>query len=329
MSEIDGIIRKYCDEKMGSLTAGIRCVERMTPRFLHAATPAGSMRREIEDHLLDSYQCHLREGADAESAWGKTKEQFGDMTCISREMRTAQMKFYRHFFLRLTAVAAVFAVFSSQVFPFAWFISMPALAFLAGGAALGWLIKRELNPDLLRKSALGGAWFGLLVGLALALSVDQAANAGFAIALILMSVFYGLVLAAPGKKGPAPILMIVLCNVGILVALARLNICPLYVQAPTLALLKVSAVGFTVALIGGLAIFGCTRVSRSLVGVSTLAMVLCYFQMFDGTYRFSLFDLVAATALSMLMTSFFLMRLRVFQALPGDFQKHGRSIMKL
>ncbi len=316
MPEVENLIRNYCDEKMSNQTAGIRHVERMMPKFLYAVTPAGAMRREIEDHLKDSYGRHLREVADTEGAWRQTREQFGDMTGIARQMRAAQMQFYRHFLLRLTAIIAVFVIFASHIFLFPWFISMPALAFPAGGAALGWLIKRELNPHLLREFAFGGAWFGLFVGLALALSVDEAANAGYPITLILMSAFYGLVLAVPGKKGLAPILMMVLCNVGILVPLARLNIFPLYSQASYPALLRVSAVAFIVALIGGLAIFGSARISRRLVGVSMLAMMLCYCRMLSSIDRFSLIDLVATAALSVLMTIFFLLRVRAFQAMP-------------
>ena len=69
-----------------------------------------------------------------------------------------------------------------------------------------------------------------------------------------------------------------------------------------------------VALIGGLAIYGFARVAWRAVGVSMLAMMLCYCQMFSSTYRFSLLDLAAATMLSMLMTTFVLLYLRAIQA---------------
>ncbi len=114
--------------------------------------------------------------------------------------------------------------------------------------------------------------------------------------------------------------MIVLCNAGILVPLVRLNIRPIYSQTPYLELLKVSALGCIAALIGGLAIFGCTRVSRRFAGVSMLTMMVCYCQMFSRLYRFSLIDLVAITALSMLGTSFCLLLIRVFQAIPDPLE---------
>jgi len=316
MPEIDDLIRDYCDVKMSGQTDGIRRIEKMIPAFLLALTPAGSMRKEVEDHLRDSFESHLDERGDRADAWQQTREHFGEMTGISRQIRAAQLQFCRHLLLRLAAVISIFICFATRIFHPESFISGDALAFLTGGSALGWVIKRERNPSMLRKFAFGGAWFGLLVGLALALSGDQAADAGYAISLMLMSTFYGLVLAAPGKKGLLPILMIVLCNAGILVPLVHLNIRPIYSQTPYLELLKVSALGCIAALVGGLAIFGCTRVFRRLAGVSMLAMMLCCCQMFSRVVRFSLFDLVVTTVLSMLGTSLCLLRIRAFQAIP-------------
>jgi hypothetical protein len=68
MPDIDKLIRDYCDEKMGGQMSGIRRIEKMIPAFLCAATPAGSIRKEVEDHLRDSFESHLIERGDGGDA---------------------------------------------------------------------------------------------------------------------------------------------------------------------------------------------------------------------------------------------------------------------
>jgi hypothetical protein len=268
------------------------------------------MRKEIEQHLRESFDSHLGESMDDATAWRHAREQFGDMELVCSRIEAAQLQFYRHLFIRSAAILVFFVFMALDWIRLVWLISGRAFVFFGGGAISGWLLMRKRNPSVAWRFAYWGAWLGLIMGVAQAVTAKGADGVGPGVALALLSAFYGLFLAEPGKKGSDPVLMITVCQAGILIPLAHLNLFPLYFSNHPLILLGTSILGCAGALVAGLVLYGYSKISQRFVGVSMFAMTFCYCRLLSSGYHISILELLMTASLSMFMTTFFLLRLR-------------------
>jgi hypothetical protein len=310
MPEIDRMIREYCELGVIFRPAWLRKAERIFPSFLYSRTPAGAMQKEIQQHLRESFDCHRGKSMDDATAWLHTKEQFGDIELVRSKIEAAQQQYYRHLLIRSAAILIFLVFMAVDWIRLTWLISGNALVFFGGGAISGWLLMDKRNSSHVWRSAYWGAWFGLFMGARQAVTAHCPDGVGPGVALALLSAFYGLFLAEPGKRGLDPVLMIIVCQAGILIPLARLHIFPLYFSHHPLILLSTSILGCMGALLAGLSFYGYSKISRRFVGVSMFAMTLCYCRLLNSGFPISILELLMTAALSMLMATFFLLRLR-------------------
>ena len=226
MRDIESLIKEYCAQNLPSEPIWVAILSRQLPKLAARFDSAKSGQREIEDHLRDSCEALLLKGQNSENAWKLAQDHFGDVTLISREILKARTKSYKCLMVRFLAIIAIFALLLGQNarLSVVQFFHPPSLSLMAACAAAGFLIMRKRDFESLRKYALYGAWLGLLWGIFRVMTVDIQTELGGAIAMVLLSTFYGLFLAFPTARGSVAAIMMVFCQLGVLISLARVGI---------------------------------------------------------------------------------------------------------
>jgi hypothetical protein len=302
MRDIESSIKEYCAQNLPSEPIWVAILNQQLPKLAARLDSARSVQREIEDHLRESYEAFLFKGQNPPNAWKLAQDHFGDVTLISREILKARTQSYKCLTVRFLAIIAIFALplGKNARFSFVQFFHPPSFCLIAAGAAVGFLIMRKRDFESLRKYALYGAWLGLLWGIFRAITVkDIPTELGGAIAMVLLSTFYGLFLALPTARGSVAAIMMVLCQLGVLISLARVGILSLYPGVVDVDLLKIVAAFSIVSILVGLSVFDIRKLHRRLAGVAVFGMVFAYIQILSSLTRphATLFSFVCATSI--------------------------------
>ncbi|HTY64697.1 MAG TPA: hypothetical protein VMG30_20785 [Acidobacteriota bacterium] len=306
MREIDAVIREYCDQSLPAAPAWIRILEPRFPRIAARLDSGRSVRREIEDHFRDSYEAGLSNGQNPDSAWQFARDHFGDVEHISKEIRKARTQSYTCLSIRLMAIIALIVLplgKLARLHP-PEFLHLPSLGLMAASAAVGLLITRKRDLESLRNYALYGSWLGLLYGIFRAVTVQKApSEIGAAIAMILLSTFFGLFLAAPASRGYLAVIMMALCQFGVLISMKRVGILFLRPGVFDADLVKTVAAFSVVSVFFGLVVFDIRKLHRRLPAVAVFGMVFACIRILSNLRRpyASLIYFVCATSIPPLM----------------------------
>ena len=120
-----------------------------------------------------------------------------------------------------------------------------------------------------------------------------------AVAVILLSTFYGLFLATPSARGIFPAAMMVICQAGVLIPAARFGLLSVYPRAVDASSLKTVAAFSIVSLLVGLTVYDVRRLHRRLAGLAGFSMIYTYIQILSNLScdNGNLFYLVCATSI--------------------------------
>lgn len=319
MRDIEALIKEYCAQHLPPEPMWIAILNQRFPKIAARVDGVKSAQWEIEDHLRNSYEAYLSKGQSSENAWKLAQEHFGDLTLISREICKARTQSYKCLMVRSLAMIALFALplGNNARIRITQFFHPPALCLMAASAAVGFLITRKRDTDSLRKYALCGAWLGLLWGIIRAITITvedlPTEQLGGAVAIILLSTFYGLFLAVPAARGLVPATMIVLCQVGVLISLMRIGIGSPYPKAVDASYLKMAAAASLVSILVGFIVFDIRRLHRRLTGVAVFGMVFAYIQIFSNLTASTIFDFVCATSIPPLIAVLIVLPIRKLQ----------------
>jgi hypothetical protein len=306
MRDIESSITEYCAKNLPSEPIWVAILNRQLPKLAARLDSARSVKREIESHLRDSYEAFLSKGQSPSNAWKLAKYHFGDVTLISREILKARAQSYKCLTVRFLAIIAIFALplGKNARLSLVSFFHPPSLCLMAACAAAGFLIMRKRDFESLRKYALYGAWLGLLWGIFRAITVkDIPTELGGAIAMVLLSTFYGLFLALPTARGSVAAIMMVLCQLGVLISLAKVGILSLNPGVIDIDLIKIVAAFSIVSVLVALAIFDIRKLHLRIAGIAVFGMVFSNMQILSSLTRphATLFDFLCATSIPPLM----------------------------
>ncbi|MBN1569073.1 MAG: hypothetical protein JXA73_14585 [Acidobacteria bacterium] len=318
MRDIGESIKEYCERHLPPEPIWISMLNRRFPKIGARMDGAESVQREFECHLRDSYEAHLAEGQNPEDAWKLAQERFGDVSVISQEIQRARAQSRRCMLIRFLAIAALFALPLGQIarIRIHAFFHPSLLLFMAVCAAVGFMITRKRDIDSLRRYAFYGSWLGLTWGIFYSLvCAKDPSKLGPGIAMIIMSTFYGLFLAAPKSRGPASILMMLLCHVGVLIPTARFGLLSFYPDGIDAGVLWMTAAFSLVSVLVGLTVFDIRKLHRRLAGVAAFSMVFAYIQILSNLTRpdASLLNLIFATSLPPLITVLIVLQIQKLQ----------------
>jgi|WetSurSiteA1Bulk_404760.scaffolds.fasta_scaffold06891_4 hypothetical protein len=320
MRDIEELIKEYCAQHLPPEPAWIGVLNRRFPKISSWMDSAKSVQREIEDHLRDSYEAALSKGQSAEDAWRLEQERFGDVAVISREIQKARAQSCKCMMVRFLAVVALFVLPLGEIarIRIPAFFSPSLLFFLAACMGVGFLITRRRDWDSLRKYAFYGAWLGLIWAMVYTIiHVKDPSKLGAGAAIMLLSTFYGLFLAAPKSHGLVSIAMMLLCHVGVLIPLARFGLLSFYPDKIDAGLLGMTAALSLVSVLVSLAIFDIRKLPRRLAGVAAFSMVFAYIQILGNLTRSnaSLLAFIFATSLPPLTAVLITMQFQKLQRL--------------
>ncbi len=135
--------------------------------------------------------------------------------------------------------------------------------------------KRDLN---LCVNVCCMALLGLLWGIFRAITVKGylRTELGGAIAMVLLSTFYGLFLVLPTARDSVAVIMMVLCQLGVLISLARVGILSLHPGVVDVDLLKTVAAFSIVSVLVAFAIFDIRKLHRRIAGIAVFGMVFSH-----------------------------------------------------
>jgi hypothetical protein len=318
MRDIEAFINEYCAQNLPADPAWIAGLNRRFPKIASHFDIAGSVKREIADHLRSAYEAHILKGQNPENAWRLAQDRFGDFSAISEEIHKARTQSHKCLLIRFLAIIALIVapLGKTAQLRFPTFFHPALLCFMAVCAFAGSMLagKRDLNS--LRKYSLYGAWIGLAWGIVLGITVkDIPTELGAAIALILLSTFYGLFLAAPASRGYVPIAMLALCHFGVLLSLARIGMLNVSYVAIDFSAMKMTAVFSIVSVLIGLIFFDVRKVHRRMAAVAAFGMVFPYMKILSSMTRpyASIPILLFATSLPPLIAVLFIFPIRKLQ----------------
>jgi hypothetical protein len=319
MRDIDARVEAYCAQNFPPEPIWITILNRRFPKIAARMDSAKPIQREIEGHLKDSYEAHVSKGQNPEGAWKLAQEHFGDVAVLSREIRKARAQSYKCLMIRFLAVIALFVLPLGKIarIRIPAFFSPSLLGLLAVCVVVGFLIARKRDMDSLRKYAFYGAWLGLIWGIAITLIyAKDPSHLGAGVAMILLSTFYGLFLAAPKSPGLVSIAMMLLCHAGVLVSIARFGLLSFYPDRIDTGFLGMTAAFSLVSVLVGLAVFDIRKLHRRLAGVAAFSMVFTYVQVLSNLTRSnsSFWALVFATSIPPLIAVLAVLPIQKLQA---------------
>jgi hypothetical protein len=314
MRKIEGLIKEYCAQNLPLEPAWITILNRRFPRLAARFDGIKSVQWEIEDHLQTAFEASLSKGQSPENAWKNAKDQFGDLSRISREIFRARSRSRYCLLIRLMALILLIdlpAGISPLPFP-ERFIQGESLSFMAVCIVLGFLMTRRRDLESVRKFAYYGTWMALLWGLLQAIVMEMKPwNAGRPTALIIMSTFYGLFLVAPSVRGWKPIAMFALCQIGVQIPLVRSGIVPIHPMRLDLSLWPMVATASVVTIVVGLMVFDIRRLANRLTGLAGFGMFYCYCQILQSLTRpVDALSLVLATSIPLLAAALVILPIR-------------------
>jgi hypothetical protein len=319
MHDIESSIKAYCAQNLPFGPAWVRILSRRFPGTATRLYSVMSGQREIEDHLRDSYEAFLFKGQNPQNAWKLAQDHFGDVALISREILKVRTQSRKCLTVRFLAIIAIFALplGKNARLSLVSFFHPPSLCLMAACAAAGFLIMRKRDFESLRKYVLYGAWLGLLWGIFRAITVrDIPTELGGAIAMVLLSTFYGLFLVLPTARGSVAVIMMVLCQLGVLISLARVGILSLHPGVVDVDLLKTVAAFSIVSVLVAFAVFDIRKLHRRIAGIAVFGMVFSNMQILSNLTRphATLFGFVCTTSIPPLIAILILLPIH---KLPG------------
>jgi|WetSurMetagenome_2_1015567.scaffolds.fasta_scaffold49930_3 hypothetical protein len=318
MRDLEILIREYCEQNLPTEPIWITILNRRFPRIAAHMDIAKSMQCEIADHLRDAHEANLAKGHNAEDAWRLAREQFGNIDLISKEIYKARALSYKCLTIRLMAVVILFILsFTRPEIRFHAFFHPESLSIMALCATVCALITRKRNMASIRKYAMYGAGLGLFYGIIRAITtVHQPPEIGAAIAMILMSAFYGLFLAAPSARGWIFAAMVIACQLGIsVVCVVFAGPAPLYPSRIDPALLSLGFGATLFALLVGLTVFDIRRLQQRISAIAVSGMVTAWVFILSNLRRpDGALELVFATSVPVLLTFMIASPIRILQA---------------
>lgn len=286
MPDIETKIQEYCARHLPPDPIWVVILNQKFPQIAARVDSGRPVRLEMEHHLRDSYEAHLTKVQNPEEAWKLAREQFGDVSVISRAIEMARTQSHKCLMIRFASILALLTLPLGEMAR----IRIPAffhpelLCFLTACAALGFLITRRHNMDSLRRYAFYGAWIGLFWGIFRSIAA-QPTELGSAVALILLSTFYGLFVAAPRSKAAVSLIMMAICHLGILASLTKIGIPIIGSGAAAIASLKIAFAFSMVSVLVGLAIFDIRKLHHHIAGVAAFGMAFAYIQILSNMTR--------------------------------------------
>jgi hypothetical protein len=279
MLKIEISISEYCEKNLSPEPAWIVALNRRFPRIASRLDITKSIQLEIADHLRSAYEAFLSKEQDPEKAWQQAQDRFGDPSIIADEIRNMRAQSCKCLMIRLFAMIILFILplgkFAHLSFP--TFFKPDLLFFIALFAATTSLITRKRNFSSLRQYALYGSWIALAWGVFRMITLPNDPSLfGGVIAVILMSTFYGLFIAAPSSEGLIPPVMIVMCHIGVLTSLMRLGMLDLNLSSINVFQLKNIAPSCIVSILIALIVFDIRRLHLRTAGVASFAMIFAY-----------------------------------------------------
>ena len=287
MRDIEDLITEYCARNLPPEPVWITFLNRQFPKIARRFDSIKSVQWEIQDHLQNSHEAFLSNGQSPELAWKSAQEHFGDAALISREIRKARAQSHKCLTLRFLAFVFLLILpvgHTAQLRIVTFF--HPSLLFIMAVCAFGGLlITRKRDSVAFRKYAFYGAWLGLVLGLIRVFKAADPSELGVGVAMILLSTFYGLFLAAPEARGFIPTAMIVICHAGVLIPIARFGLLSVYPRTIDSSSLKLVAAFSIVSVLVGLAVFDVRRLHRRLAGLAAFSMIFAYIQILSNLTR--------------------------------------------
>jgi len=317
MHNIEATIKEYCAKNLPTEPVWISFLERRFPKIAGTIDGSQSMRQEFVDHLQDSYQSHIENGYSNEDAWKLAQEYFGDTELLSQEIRKTRRQSYKCLLVRILAIIAylVLPLGNEARFGFPQFLHPQVLFIMTACAVLGYWITRKRDLVSLRKYALYGAWIGLFWGLFEAMTIaNDPSRCGRPVSLMLISTFYGLFLAAPAARRLVPAAMLILCQMGMVIAFLHSGIFPLISGGIDVRTLKMTAAACVVSLLAGFLVFDIRRLHRRIAGIAALGMVFTWIELLlqmRGPQSIS--ALIFATSLPPLIAVLMIVPIQKFQ----------------
>lgn len=304
MRDIETLIKEYCAQNLPAEPIWRTVLNRWFPKITARMDFFKSAQFEIEDHLRNSHETYLAKGHSTEEAWRLAKEHFGDINLISKEICRARALSCKCLTVRLIAIGILFFMyFNFARIRFTTFLHPKSLCLMAVCVTVGYLITRKRNMDSLRKYALYGAWIGLFWGIIRAISLQNLSTLGEAVAMMLMSTFYGLFLAAPSVRRWGLAAMTIVCQLGMSIALMRFGRIALYPTRldPTLLVLGFGAM--FLSLLVGLTVFDIRRLHRRLSGLAVFGMIFVWIDIcIHLTGGHSILELVFVTSIPVMLS---------------------------
>jgi hypothetical protein len=304
MRDVETLITEYCAHNLPAEPIWITILNRWFPKITARMDYLKSAQFEIEDHLRNSHEAYLAKGHGTEEAWRLAKEHFGNIDLISKEICRARALSCKCLTVRLIAIGILFILsLNFARIRFRQFLHPESLCLMAVCVTVGYLITRKRDMDSLRKYAIYGAWIGVFWGIIRAITLQNLSTLGAAVAMILMSTFYGLFLAVPSARGWGLAAMTIGCQLGMSIAFMRLGFMTLYPTRldPTLPILGLGAM--LCSLLVGLTVFDIRRLHQRLAGLAVFGMVFAWIDIcVDLTGAHSILELVFATSIPVMLS---------------------------
>lgn len=317
MRKIEELIKEYCAQHLPPEPRWIAFLNRRLPQIAVRFDAVRPLQLEIEDHLQSSFEASLADGQSPENAWKHAREQFGDLSLLSREISRSRNRSEYCLLIRLMALALLVALPpGNSPLPFPQrFIDGKSLSYMAACILLGFVLTRRRDRESIRKFAFCGAWLALLWGIVQAIAIEiDPASVGSVIALMIMAAFYGLFLAAPSTRGWKLMAMFSLCQTGVLIALIRSGIVSMHAMRLDFTLWPMVGTASVTMMIVGFMVFDLRKLTNRLAGLAGFGMFYSYCAIMqqlrlpvDGL------SLTLATSIPFLVAAIFMIPIRKIQ----------------
>jgi hypothetical protein len=80
MRDINFVIAEYCERHLPHDPAWLAILSRNLPGLLRHLDSAASVRKEIQDHLKDSFEASLLKEGSPEAAWRIARDSMGEIS---------------------------------------------------------------------------------------------------------------------------------------------------------------------------------------------------------------------------------------------------------
>lgn len=255
--------------------------------------PAPAFRRELTEHLIDSYERWRGEGLNDEEAWQRVTERFGEAGSVAQTMRLVHRPERQEWLGRLLALVVV-AIGAGIGWHIGWWRPFDVIdTTVAGIAFFGFLLflvfSREYSWRRIQAFVIWTSMVGVFSAFLWFLFLIQTPREniqyiGIYLAITYTSVFYLSLLASPRYK--TLLLMTIICHVEMILTLRYIypsgELYHFATEAPFHLLdIKMIAGPLAVFLAVGWALYGPRMLARRLPHLSVAMMVLLHIQVFN------------------------------------------------